>query len=509
MGNVSNNKRVTQNTLYLYIRMFVTMFVTFYTSRIVLEYLGVIDFGIYNIVGGVVVLFSFLNTAMTTSTQRFLNIELGKANNAGAIKIFSMSITIHFFLAIIILILAESIGLWFLNSQINIPEDRIEAANWVYQFSLFTFLVQILRVPYNASIIANERMSFYAYVTIAETIFKLLIVFLLIAFGGDRLIMYAFLVLFVAILIYIIYYIYCKRYICFCRYCFFYDYTSYKELLTFSGWSIFGNISNVSVQQGSNILLNIFFGVSINAATGIANQITHAVYNFVSNFQIAFNPFLTKIYAENKIDELKNKIIQLSRFSFFLYFIIAFPLFLTIDFVLEKWLIDVPEYTDIFARFIIVYLIFDVVSSPLWITAQAIGNIQKYQIIIGIVTLVNLPLSYILLQYYDYPPLVWIIRIFIAFFLFGYRIRYVNEKIGLPIILFFKEVIFKNILLLILGTVFPIIMFCWIGNNSWMSFIITFFIAFISSCLSVYLLGLKKQERNHIASFICNKIIKK
>lgn len=271
INNNTTNKRIAKNTLMLYVRMFLIMGVSLYTSRVVLNQLGVEDFGIYNIIGGVVVLFTIINNAMIASTQRFLNFELGKQDLLNAQKVFSTSINIHLLIVVIFIILAESIGLWFVNNYINIPYGKLHAANWVYQFSIITTSLNIIRAPYNAAIIAHERMSAYAYISIIEAILKLAVVGLLIL-STNKLIVYAGLITAITLLIFLSFYIYCNRSFCICHYIKTYEKERYKSMLNFSGWSLFGSIANMGAGQGLNIILNIYFGVGVNAAMGIANQ---------------------------------------------------------------------------------------------------------------------------------------------------------------------------------------------------------------------------------------------
>ena len=317
----SNNKHIAKNTLMLYFRMILTMLVSLYTSRIVLNTLGVEDYGIYNIVGGVVILFSFFNNAMSNATQRFLSFELGQNNSVQLKRTFSMIINVHIGIAFLIFLLAETVGLWFLNTHINIPTERMKAANWVYQFSIFTFLINIIRVPYHATIVAYEKMSFYAYLSIIEVLLKLGVVFLIQISPLDKLIFYGFLIFVVSVLILLVYKIYCNKNFDAANYNFFWDTKLFKTLISFSGWSLFGSAANVSSKQGTDILLNIFYGVMVNAAMGIANQVNNAVNGFVQNFQTAFKPQIVKSYAANETDYLIRLIFQTSKFSFF-YFIV-------------------------------------------------------------------------------------------------------------------------------------------------------------------------------------------
>lgn len=320
MNNSENNKRIVRNTGMLYIRMLLTMTVSLYTSRVVLNTLGVVDFGIYNVVGGVVLMFSFLNSSMSSATQRFLSIELGKQDYLQLKKVFSMSVNIHAIIAIAIFILAETIGLWFLNARLVIPADRIVAANWVYQFSIFAFMLTIMNVPYNATIIAHERMKVYAYVSIIEVFLKLTIVVVLVFSGFDKLKLYSLLVFVVSIIVWIIYKVYCKRNFHETSYIYFWEKSLYKTLINYAGWNLFGNIAGVTFNQGINIMLNLFFGPTINAARSIAYQINSAVSGFVSNFQIAMNPQIVKSYALEDLKYMHQLIFQGAKYSFFFFF---------------------------------------------------------------------------------------------------------------------------------------------------------------------------------------------
>ena len=368
-----NTRRIAKNTVMLYIRMLLIMAVTLYTSRVVLNVLGVEDFGIYNVVGGIVVMFSFLNGAMATSTQRFLSFSLGKNDQEQVARVFSMSMTTHISIALIVLLLAETFGLWIFYRYLNIPPERMGAAQWVYQLSVLTFCISIIRVPYNAGIIAYERMSFYAYISIVEVCLKLGMVILLQYLGSDKLILYALLMALTTGIVTFIYKLYCCKTFSVCRYHYFWDKHLYKELISFSGWSLFGSAANVGVQQGINILLNVFFGVVTNAALGIANQVSSAVSQLVGNFQTAFNPALVKSYASGDYSYFVRLIFQTSRFSYFLLFIIALPLYLCMPFVLKVWLDIVPEYTVVFCRWMLVFVLIDAVSAPLWIGCNYSG----------------------------------------------------------------------------------------------------------------------------------------
>ena len=485
-----NSGNIVKNTFMLYIRMLLIMAVTLYTSRIVLEKLGIEDFGIYNLVAGVVVLFSFINNAMATATQRFLNFELGKGNIDEVKRVFSMSMTAHISIALLVLFLAETVGLCFFYEKMNIPDDRMNASLWCYHFSILIACVQIIRVPYNSCIIAYEKMAFYAYISILEVLLNLLIAFLLTVSNSDRLILYSILMFLVTLFICCGYKFICNRYFVISKYTFFWDYGLYKKMISFSGWSLLGSAANVGVQQGLNILLNIFYGVTLNAAMGIANQVSRAVYNFVSNFQIAFNPQIVKSYASGDYAYFEQLVFKASKFSYFLLFLVSLPVLLKSDFLLSVWLKEVPEYAVSFSQLIICFLLIDALSAPLWTSAQAIGQIRNYQLLMSCIILMNLPLSYIALKFAAKPETILMIRVIINFVAWIIRFFYLHNKIAFPIGKYLKDVFGIVLIITILSIPFPL----WISRiyTSWTGLIITSLCSIFTTVLVIYLIGLKK-----------------
>lgn len=498
--NSQNNRRIAKNTLMLYVRMILIMLVSLYTSRVILNTLGVENFGIYNIVGGIVVLFSFINNAMVSSTQRYLNYELGRQNIDEAQKIFSASLTIHFIIAAIIIFLSETIGLWFLNKYINIPEGRIAAANWVYQFSILTFAVNIIRTPYNASIIAYEKMSFYAYISIIEVILKLLIVYAIVIFA-DRLIAYSVLVFIVAIIILICYIIFCLSKFPICKYRYEYNKSRYASLLNFSGWSMFGALANTGAQQGINILLNMFFGVTVNAAMGIAHQVNSALYSFVSNFQTAFNPQIVKSYAANDRAYFFNLILHTSRYSFYLLFILAFPVILCCQEVLQIWLVDVPEHAVAFCQLVIIFSLIDAWQGPLWVSAQATGKIKNYQLLMSCLILLNLPLTYILVKFIHIPELALIVRVFINIITSIARVLYLKHLYNFPVVKYIKSVILRSLLVVAIAVPIPAILYNMI-DKSLLGTIIIIVACMIITIMAIYYIGITSKEKLYIKSIV-------
>ena len=491
-----NNKRIAKNTMFLYVRMLLIMGVTLYTSRIVLQVLGVEDFGIYNVVGGIVVLFSFVNNAMVTSTQRFLNYELGKKNLEATARVFSASVTIHWCIAIVTLILAETVGLWFLLNYIQYPLEREWAVILTYQFAILSTCINMIRAPYNAAIIAYEKMSFYAYISIIEAILRLLIVFLLLLANFDRLIFYSFLMFVVIGIVTLGYYVYCKSHFSTCRYTYHWNKDLYKRLMGFSGWSMFGGVANIGASQGLNILLNMFFGVTINAAMGIANQVQSAVYSFVGNFQTAFNPQIVKSYASGDRDYFIDLIVRTSKYSYFLLFTISLPLYICCEEVLSLWLGNIPEYAVSFCRLMILFSLLDAMQGPLWVSVQATGKIRDYQILMSVMILSNLPLSYLFLKQGYSPEVVLTIRCLLNLLILFVRLWYLRHLYDFPMWRYGREVICRIVCVTIISygmisclsmDVLPIV-----------KILEVIFFSVIGNLFLVYILGFDNKERQLI-----------
>ena len=498
MSKINTNKRIAKNTLMLYFRMLLSMVVTLFTSRVVLNTLGIEDFGIYNVVGGIVVMLGFLNNAMTASTQRFLTFEIGRNNIEQLKKVFSMSITIHTIIGIIILILAETIGLWFLNSYLRIPHERMIAANWVYQFSIFSFIVTVLSVPYTASIIANERMNIYAFVGIFEVTLKLVIVYLLVLTSHDKLIVYAFLIFLVAIILRIVEGIYCKRNFEEGKHVkFIWDKDLFRNLGNFASWNLLGVSAGLGYLQGVNILLNIFFGPAINAARGIAFQVQSAINNFVTNFQIAVNPSITKSYAKGEYEFSYKLVFGASKFSFYLLLILSMPVLIETELILKLWLKIVPAYTVIFTRLVLIDILIGSISGALQNLAQATGNIKRYQIIVSGLLLLNLPTSYIFLQLGFSPQYTMFISIFYSCVALLMRLNILKKIADFPIKSFMISVVARIFLVASVAFIISIFAATHIPDSNWKFFIIIF-VSTISISLTVLALGLNVFERKYL-----------
>jgi len=472
------------------------MLVSLYTSRVVLSTLGVEDYGIYNVVSGFVTMFGFLNNSMSRATQRFLTFEIGRENYTQLRNVFSMSLNIHYFIAFVVFLFAELIGMWFFNNQLNVPSDRMYAARWVYQLSILSLMVNIISVPYNAMIIAYERMNIFAWVSIVEVSLKLLIVFMLQLFGFDKLILYAILILIVSLAIRLIYAKYCDAKFKESKFRWYWDKEMFKVLLSFAGWNLWGNIASVLTGQGVNILLNIYFGPVVNAARGIAFQIKGAIISFVQNFQMALNPQIIKSFAINDITYMHQLTFQGSKFSFYLLLILSLPVLFETEFILNLWLKVVPDYTIVFTRLIILNILIDSISGPLMTAAQATGKIKLYQGVVGGVLLLNLPLSYVFLIFGYSPETTFIIGIFISIIALFIRLIILQKIIRLKIIDFFTSVIFK-LLIVTIVSIIPPMLICSFLDESIMRIILVTFLSIFSSIITIYFLGLTVSERDY------------
>ncbi len=494
-----NNKRIAKNTAMLYIRMLITMAVTLYTSRIVLNTLGVEDFGIYNVVGGIITMIGFLNSSMSAATQRFLSFEIGKKDENQLKKVFSMSVNIHLAIATLILVIAETIGLWFVNNQLNIPINRMIAANWVYQFSILAFITNIISVPYNALIISHERMNVFAWVSIIEVSLLLLTVFMLQMFGFDRLILYAILISIVTLIIRIVYGIYCRLNFPESKYMFFIDKLLYKTLMSYAGWTLIGSAAGALNGQGINILLNIFFGPSINAARGIAYQVRSAVNRFVYNFQVAMNPQIIKSFAFGDIKYMHQLIFQGAKYSFFLLFLLSLPILLETETILKLWLKIVPEYTIIFTQLIIINILIDSIAGPLMTAAQASGRIKLYQGAVGSLLLMILPISYLFLKL-GYPPQVTLwINILISIIALFVRLIIVNHLVNLSMMDYAKNVILPIVSVSCISIIIPYAIYYYLPQ-SFMRFLTTSLVSLLSVLAAIYWAGLRPNEQYFVKS---------
>ncbi|HJG07531.1 MAG TPA: oligosaccharide flippase family protein [Megamonas hypermegale] len=494
-----NNKRIAKNTLALYIRMLFMMIVSLYTSRVILHTLGVEDFGIYNVVGGVVSMFSVISGSLSAAISRFITYELGKGDKDKLIRIFSSSVTIQIGLGLIILVLAELVGVWFLNDKMNIPDGRIYAANWVFQLSILTFIINLVSVPYNAAIIAHEKMSAFAYISILEVIAKLVIVYLLIISPIDKLIFYAILMATVALMVRFVYGYYCKRHFEECTYHFIFDKELLKKMFGFAGWNFIGAASSVLRDQGGNIIINLFCGPAVNAARGIAYQVNTAINGFVSNFMMALNPQITKSYASGERDYMMTLIFQGARFSFYILLLLSLPVIINVHYILTLWLKIVPEHTTFFVQLVLIFTMSESISNPLITAMLATGDIRNYQIVVGGLQMINLPISYVLLRLGFIPETVLIVAICISQCCLAARLYMLRHMIGLSVRQYLSRVYFNVLLVTVLSAIIPCVVFYYL-NETFVNVMFICVVSVICTCIVIYYIGCNNQERQFILS---------
>lgn len=496
-----NNKRIAKNTLLLYCRMLFLMAVSLYTSRVVLNALGVEDFGIYNVVGGIVAMFTVLSGSLSAAISRFITYELGKGNSNDLNRIFSSAVTIQLGLAGIIIVLAETIGLWFLNVKINIPEIRMEAANWVFQFSIITFSINLISVPYNASIIAHEKMSAFAYISILEAVGKLTIAYLIVISPMDKLIFYSILMCVVALIVRFTYGNYCKKHFSECNYHFIWDKQLLKQMFGFAGWNFIGATSAVLRDQGGNVIINLFCGPTVNAARAVAFQVNTAIHGFVSNFMTALNPQITKSYAANEHNYMMTLIYQGARLSFYMLLLLSLPVIINTHYILTLWLKIVPEHTVLFVQLILIFGMSEALSQPLITAMLATGKIRNYQIIVGGLQMMNLPVSYILLRNGIFPEIVIIVAILFSQCCLITRLLMLHYMIKLSIKKYIMKVYINVFAVALISSIIPLIL-KYNMTESLLKFATITILSILYTGVVIYFIGCTNEERN----FLNNKL---
>lgn len=497
----ANNKRIAKNTLMLYIRMLFMMGVSLFTSRVILETLGVEDFGIYSVVGGIITMFAFINGGMVSATQRFITFEIGKGNMGKLKSVFSTSLQIHALISLIIILLGETVGLWFLYEKMLIPEARMDAALWVYQCSIIACVVNIMSIPYNADIVAHEKMSAFAYISIIEVSLKLIIVYLLLIAPWDKLIAYSILLLFVQLSIRFVYSHYCHKHFNETIYEHNFNKPLFKQMLSFAGWSFWGNLASVLYTQGLNIMLNIFFGPVVNAARGIAVQVQSAVQQFTANFQMALNPQITKNYAVGDLELMHSLMFRSARFSFFLLFFLTLPILIETDFILTIWLKNVPDETVIFTQLMIAISLIYTIANPCVVANQATGNVKLYQAVVGGILLLILPISYVVLKMGVPVYSVFIVHFFVECIAQLARMIMLRKMINLPLIAYITNIYMPVVCVVCVASLLPIYIHLML-DCGWLRFIIVGLTSVFSVSLTVFLLGFSRSER----CFFINKV---
>lgn len=424
-----STKKVYKNTLFLYFRMLLLLGVNLYTSRIILEALGVIDFGIYNVVAGIIVVLSFVNNSMSLAVNRYISFEMGRDNGGAVGRIFSVSVNIHALIALMVIVFGETVGLWFVNYKLVIPPERIVAANWIYQFSIFSFVMTVFRVPYNAMIIAYEEMKAYAYISIVEGLLRLLIAYSILYITFDKLIVYGGLMALSVALVTVVYIFFCLHKYVECRYRFIWDGNLIKSMGQYAGISTMGNLSSVVLDQGQNILLNMFFGPVLNAARGIAYQVNTALNVFVSNLYMAATPQITKSYAADDREYFVKIVNQTALFSQLCLTVLVVPVIVELPYLLHLWLGDgFPEATVIFGRLVLLNMFTANLVKTLLIALQSASKIFKVHFYTGMLTICNIPIDYVLLKWFHIEAYQVFIVQFIIDLIFIYVVLYLAKK---------------------------------------------------------------------------------
>ena len=505
----ANNKRIAKNTIFLFFRMILTMLVSLYTSRVVLNTLGVEDFGIQNVVGGFVSMFSLISGSINTTISRFLTYELALDNPQKLNAVFSTSVNIQLILCAIIFILAETVGLWFVNYEMTIPEERLYAANWVFQCSLASFFIGLISAPYNAVIIAHEKMSVYAYFSILEVVLKLIIVYLLVISPWDKLIIYTILLLLVSVLMRFLYSLYCNKHFKESIYHIIFDKSILEEMGKFAGWNYLGATAAILRAQGLNVLMNIFFGVTVNAARGIATQVENAVVMFVNNFTVAMNPQITKSFATGDKTYMYSLVCKGAKYSYFLMLLAVVPIIAEAPMILHMWLGNVPDYAIVFLRLTLIVVLLDTLSDTLTMAMQATTNIRKFQTVVSGIVLLILPLCYICYKV-GMPVYVGYILCAMAMVakLFA-ELPLLRNMVGLPVSMYVNQVIIKATLVTIASMVVPILLLRYI-EPSILRLISDVIASALWSLMCISFFGLSKEERISFitkATQIKNKMI--
>lgn len=493
-SKISDNSRIAKNTLLLYLRQLLVLVVSLYTSRVVLATLGVSDYGIYNVVGSVVTMFVFIRSAMGNATNRYIAFALGKGNKDDLKRIFSTCLHVHVILAIIIVVLSESVGLWLLYNKLEIPADRMVASFWVMQFSIVTCAVGVLCVPYDAEIIAHEKMSIYTVISILDVFLKLGAVFLLRLFGFDKLILYAFFLLCIQLMDRIIYSIYCKRNFPETRHATIRDKVLVKEMFGFAGWNLLGNMAAIANTPILNVLLNMFFGPVVNAARGIAVQVQGAVKSFIQNFQLAVIPQITKNYAADNLQRMHTLIISCSKLSYFLFLCMALPICLETKYILSLWLVEVPDHTASFLRLVFCVMLIESWEQPLHTANLATGKIKKFQTIKGVSLLMVLPISYIALRKGASAEGVFIIQFIVTLVSLLIQLFMIRPLIRLSLRRYFSEVFFRSFVVTIIASIIPFLLFLWLPE-SFLSFLVVVLTSVLLVMIVAFFIGMNKVEK--------------
>lgn len=503
-----DNKRIARNTFFLYIRMFLLFAVNFYATRVLLNALGADDYGLYNVVAGFVAMLGFMNQSMTNSIQRFINFYIGKDDKEVLLKYFKACLTAQVFLGVLIVLIFETIGLWFLNAKMNIPLGKVFDANIVFQMSCLCLLINVIKAPFNAVIIAKEKMDFYAYVSVVEAAVKLFITFSISWMAAFKLSYYAIMLLILTVVVYLLTFRYSKRQIPELEFKFYFHKDIFKEVLSFSGWNLFGAASGAIKSQGINVMMNLFFNTVINAARGIAFQVLSGVQQFVSNFQVAINPQIVQSYASGDKDRYLNLTYLSAKLSLYLMWVIALPVMTSLDLILDVWLGKemVPEYTSLFVYIILFTGLFDALGSSISVPLYATGNIKLYQIVTSSIKFTVLPISYILYRRGSGPAASMYVSLFLASLEQVSRViiwgRLVNES---PWI-YLKKVVIPALVVIGISSASMYGISNFVATFSiFIAFCINTMVSVFIAIVMIYFIGMNKIERKQIVNIVKRK----
>ena len=498
MSETSTNKRIAKNTLILYFRMLLTMAIGLYTSRVVLAELGISDYGLYSVVGGVVTMFTFVNGSLSAGTQRFLTFELGSGEKKKKKKVFSTAIVIHTFLAIIIFFLAETVGLWFLLNKMNFAPGRLTSAVWVYQFSIVACMVSVIQVPFMSALVAHEKLDIYAYMSIYDAVMKLAIVFLLALTPFDKLIFYGMLVLLVNISSVTIYNTYCRKHYEECRFAWEFDKITFKRMFSFSAWDVIGSLSSIGQSQGVNIVINIFCGTVVNAAYGISTTVNNVVMGFVNNFLMAANPQIIKSYAQKQLKEMFSLVINSAKMASYLLLFIGIPVFIEVEFLLEIWLGEYPPYAPIFLRIILIQSWVQTLGTPTIRALHATGNIKLVNILVGTLLLCILPVTYILFRVGFPPETVLCVNIIPWMIAIPIRLTLLRHYCNFPIMSYINQVVLLGVGIALLCYIIPYTVHAFVPFEGFKQFLLVGTVSVINSGIIIFFIGIPKHIQSKI-----------
>lgn len=509
MSSISeSNKRIAKNTLILYVRMFLMMLVGLYTSRVNLAALGVDNFGVYNVVGGFVAMFSIISTSLSGAISRFITYELGRGGGDKLKTMFSTSVNIMAGLSLLIVLIAELLGPWFIEAKLDIPVGREVAAQWVFQFSILNFVVGLISVPYNAAIVAHERMSAFAYISIFEALGKLGVALLIPYSPIDKLIFYAGLLCSISLIIRFIYGYYCKRHFAECTYTFTFDKSIFKQMSGFAGWNFFNSTNYILNNQGVNMLMNIFFGVAVNAARGIAVSVDNIVNQFVGNFMTAINPQITKSYASGDLDRMHKLVCRGAKFSYYCMFLLVLPIILGAEQILDLWLVDVPKYTVLFVQLILLMSLCDCIGRTGYTACMATGRLKKYSLVIGSIGIFEFPLAWIAFSLGAQPQYAYYIYVIVKIAVLIARMYLMEEMVHLKVRMFVTNVILPILLTTLVAIVIPVILNVVMEPSLVRLFVVTI-VAVLCVAVSALFLGMTIAERDVIKRMVLGKFMKR